>query len=72
VIFVIVEREKYLIERDSMLQDLHLGAKINPLAGCTGRGEKEREEERYLQDKSTDRIVCFSIISRNTVLWMYP
>jgi hypothetical protein len=32
-----------------------------------GREEKEREN---LQAKSTDRTVCFHIISRNIVLWM--
>jgi len=34
--------------------------KINPAAGCAGRGEKEKE--RDLQVKSGDRIVCFHLI----------
>jgi len=44
--------------------------KINPVAGCVGRGDKEREKERDIQAKSVDITVCFPIISRNIVLWM--
>jgi hypothetical protein len=35
--------------------DLQLGAKINPTAGCAGRG-------RDMQAKCTDRNVCFYLI----------
>jgi hypothetical protein len=38
--------------------------KINPAAGCAGRGE--REGERDLQAKSAYRIVCFHIIYQET------
>jgi hypothetical protein len=44
--------------------DLQLGVKINPAAGCIGRGEKERE--RDLQAKCTDRTVCFHLIYQET------
>jgi hypothetical protein len=62
VIVVITEREVLCGER-------RLCCKIKPIAGCTGKGdrekrerERERERERDLQAKSVDRNVRFHLI----------
>jgi hypothetical protein len=42
-----------------------LGAKINPVVGCAGRGEKEKDKERYTKIyavECADRTVCFHLI----------
>jgi hypothetical protein len=55
-----------LCERSSVVRavcilDLQLGAKINPGAGCAGRGEKEKERKRSAA-KCEDRTICFHLI----------
>jgi hypothetical protein len=58
-------------ERSIVLQEnyfivyLKLGAKIKPVVGCTGRGEKERKRSAA---KCTDRTVCFHLIYQETKL----
>jgi hypothetical protein len=48
------------VREPSSIVDLHLGVKINPAAGCAGRGDREEKREDLLA-KSTDRTVCFHI-----------
>jgi hypothetical protein len=48
IIVIIIERniEIEVLCMSFCILDLQLGAKINPAAGCTGRGEREKERER--------------------------
>jgi hypothetical protein len=51
----------------SCILDLQLGAKINPAAGCAGRGNKEKEREGSAA-KCADRTVCFHLLYQETQL----
>jgi hypothetical protein len=49
----------------SCILDLQLGAKINPAAGCAGRGNKEEEIEGYAA-KCAYTTVCFHLLYQET------
>jgi hypothetical protein len=44
----------------SCILDLQLHVKINPAAGCTGRGDREEEREGYAS-KCANRTICLHL-----------
>jgi hypothetical protein len=64
VIEILRYRSVSVVEHSCIL-DLQLSAKINPAAGCIGRGNKEEEREGSAA-KCTDRTVCFHLLYQET------